>query len=99
MAPQVYYAPLIILAEGFSGSPRGSLTIQMLWITSPGRCGYDDSVGRMPESGARLRRLEAPLMRAKLIIFPYEDGFNVAVWGAWTEGSDAGTQFRQPHRQ
>lgn len=26
-------------------------------------------------------------MRAKLIIFPYEDGFNVAVWGAWTEGS------------
>ncbi len=26
-------------------------------------------------------------MRAKLIIFPSEDGFNVAVWGAWTEGS------------
>ena len=26
-------------------------------------------------------------MRAKLIIFPYEDGFNVAVWGTWTEGS------------
>ncbi len=26
-------------------------------------------------------------MRAKMIIFPYEDGFNVAVWGAWTEGS------------
>jgi hypothetical protein len=26
-------------------------------------------------------------MRAKLIIFPYEDGFNVVVWGAWTEGS------------
>jgi hypothetical protein len=26
-------------------------------------------------------------MRAKLIIFPYEDGFNVAVWGPWTEGS------------
>ncbi len=26
-------------------------------------------------------------MRAKLIIFPYEDGFNVGVWGAWTEGS------------
>ena len=26
-------------------------------------------------------------MRAKLIIFPHEDGFNVAVWGAWTEGS------------
>jgi hypothetical protein len=26
-------------------------------------------------------------MTAKLIIFPYEDGFNVAVWGAWTEGS------------
>ena len=26
-------------------------------------------------------------MRAKLIIFPYEDGFNVAIWGAWTEGS------------
>jgi hypothetical protein len=26
-------------------------------------------------------------MRAKLIIFPFEDGFNVVVWGAWTEGS------------
>jgi hypothetical protein len=26
-------------------------------------------------------------MTAKLIIFPYEGGFNVAVWGAWTEGS------------
>jgi hypothetical protein len=26
-------------------------------------------------------------MTAKLIIFPNEDGFNVAVWGAWTEGS------------
>jgi hypothetical protein len=26
-------------------------------------------------------------MKAKLIIFPYEDGFNVAVWGAWTEGT------------
>jgi hypothetical protein len=26
-------------------------------------------------------------MRAKLIIFPNEDGFNVAVWGAWTEGT------------
>jgi hypothetical protein len=26
-------------------------------------------------------------MRAKLIVFPNEDGFNVAVWGAWTEGS------------
>ncbi len=26
-------------------------------------------------------------MKAKLIIFPYEDGFNVAVWGPWTEGS------------
>lgn len=26
-------------------------------------------------------------MRAKLIIFPFEDGFNVAVWGTWTEGS------------
>lgn len=26
-------------------------------------------------------------MKAKLIIFPSEDGFNVAVWGAWTEGS------------
>ncbi len=26
-------------------------------------------------------------MRAKLIIFPHEDGFNAVVWGAWTEGS------------
>jgi hypothetical protein len=26
-------------------------------------------------------------MKAKLIIFPNEDGFHVVVWGTWTEGS------------
>jgi hypothetical protein len=26
-------------------------------------------------------------MKAKLIIFPSENGFNVAIWGAWMEGS------------
>jgi hypothetical protein len=26
-------------------------------------------------------------MKAKLIIFPYEDGFHAVVWGSWTEGS------------
>ena len=26
-------------------------------------------------------------MKAKLIIFPSEDGFQVVVWGAWTQGS------------
>ena len=26
-------------------------------------------------------------MKAKLIIFPHEDGFQVVVWGTWTEGS------------
>jgi len=26
-------------------------------------------------------------MRAKMVIFPSEDGFNVAIWGKWTQGS------------
>jgi hypothetical protein len=26
-------------------------------------------------------------MKSKLIIFPYEGGFHVVVWGAWTESS------------
>jgi hypothetical protein len=26
-------------------------------------------------------------MKAKLIIFPYEDGFHVVAWGTWIEGS------------
>jgi hypothetical protein len=26
-------------------------------------------------------------MQAKIIVFPREDGFNVMVWGKWTEGS------------
>ena len=26
-------------------------------------------------------------MKAKLIIFPYEDGFQVVVWGTWTGAS------------
>jgi hypothetical protein len=32
-------------------------------------------------------RLEASKMKAKLIIFPSDDGFQVVVWAAWTEGS------------
>ena len=26
-------------------------------------------------------------MKAKLIIFPHEEGFHVVVWGTWTEGA------------
>ncbi len=26
-------------------------------------------------------------MQTKMVIFPSEDGFNVLVWGKWTEGS------------
>jgi hypothetical protein len=32
-------------------------------------------------------------MKAKLVIFPIEDGFQVVVWGVWAEGSIRARSF------